>query len=54
MIDDLMSALYRQNAEVEHEAERVVITYNENNFEEKLSKAKELRQNGTNVALEAE
>jgi ATP phosphoribosyltransferase regulatory subunit len=54
VIDDLMSALYRQNAEVEHEAERVVITYNENNFEEKLSKAKELRQNGTNVALEAE
>ena len=49
-----MSALYRQNATVEHESERVVITYNENNFEEMLSKAKELRQNGTNVALEAE
>ena len=54
IIDDLMSALYRQNATVEHESERVVITYNENNFEEMLSKAKELRQNGTNVALEAE
>ena len=54
IIDDLMSALYRQNATVEHEAERVVITYNENNFEEALSKAKELRKNGTNVALEAE
>jgi len=54
IIDDLMSALYRQNATVEHEAERVVITYNENTFEEALSKAKELRKNGTNVALEAE
>jgi ATP phosphoribosyltransferase regulatory subunit len=54
IIDDLMSALYRQNATVEHEAERVVITYNENTFEEALSKAKGLRKNGTNVALEAE
>lgn len=54
IIDGLMSALYRQNASIEHEKDSVVITYNENNFEESLNKAKELRKNGTNVVLKAE
>ena len=54
IIDGLMSALYRQNAQIEHEEDSVVIEYNENNFEESLNKAKELRKNGKNVVLKAE
>jgi ATP phosphoribosyltransferase regulatory subunit len=54
VIDDLMSALYRQNVQIEHEPTSEVITYNDNNFKEALDKAKELRNSGINVILKAE
>jgi ATP phosphoribosyltransferase regulatory subunit len=54
VIDDLMSALYRQNIALEHEAESETVTYNENNFKEALDKANELRKKGINVVLTSE
>ncbi len=51
VIDDLMSALYRQNLEIEHEAAVTVIEYNKDNFSEKLSEATELRKKGAKVSL---
>ena len=51
LLDDLMSALYRQNIAMEHEEAPVVIEYDENSFSESLKKAKELRASGKAVAL---
>ena len=51
IIDDLMSALYRQNVEIEHEEQVVAIEYNENNFSQKLSEAEALRKEGKKVSL---
>ncbi len=51
IIDDLMSALYRQNVAVEHEEEVRVIEYEEESFSQALKKAEELRAKGIKVAL---
>lgn len=51
ILDDLMSALYRQNVEVEHEDKVVVLEFDENSFEAQLSKAADLRKSGQKVAL---
>lgn len=51
IIDDLMSALYRQNVEIEHEEEVIDIEYNEDDFSQKLSEAESLRKEGKKVSL---
>ena len=51
ILDDLMSALYRQNVSVEHEDEAQIIEYTEEDFAKALSKAFELRSKGQKVAL---
>ncbi len=51
IVDDLMSALYRQNAPVEHDEEVTVIEYTENDFTKALKEASELRSQGRKVAL---
>ena len=51
ILDDLMSALYRQNIEIEHQESVVVLEYDEASFPKQLSKASELRKTGTKVAL---
>lgn len=51
VLDDLMSALYRQNVDVEHETSAVVIEYDDSNFEKKLTEAQKLRKSGEKVAL---
>lgn len=54
VIDDLMSALYRQGIKVENGAIVETITYTNDNYEEALKKARELRKNGKNVVLKAQ
>ena len=51
ILDDLMSALYRQSVEVEHEEPVVVIEFDESDFASKLSEAQELRKRGEKTAL---
>ncbi len=51
IIDDLMSALYRQNAEIEHEKDCIVISYTNDNFKDALDNARNLRQKGEKVIL---
>ncbi len=51
ILDDRMSALYRQNIDIEHQKSVVVLEYDEESFPEQLSKASELRKAGTKVAL---
>ncbi len=51
ILDDLMSALYRQNVEIEHEDEVVILDFDENSFEAQLSEAADLRKSGQKVAL---
>ncbi len=51
ILDDLYSALTRQNIEIEHEDDVIAIDYNEESFGEALSKAKELRNSGNKVSL---
>ncbi len=51
IVDDLMSALYRQNVSIEHEEDALVIEYTENDFSEALSEAAGLRAEGRKVAL---
>ena len=51
VLDDLMSALYRQNIELEHESEPEVIIYNKDNFENALKEASALRKSGKKVVL---
>ncbi len=51
IIDDLMSALYRQNVPIEHEEEVEVIEYTEKDFSAALAEASKLRADGRKVAL---
>ncbi|MGN0377490.1 MAG: ATP phosphoribosyltransferase regulatory subunit [Suilimivivens sp.] len=51
VIDDLMQALGRQKIEVAPEYEVQTLTYNKDNYEQKLAEAKELRQKGVRTAL---
>ena len=51
ILDDLMSALYRQNLDIEHEEAPLTLEFDENNFEAKLKEAADLRKQGKKVAL---
>ena len=51
ILDDLMSALYRQNIEIQQEDAVVTLEYDENSFSDKLSEAARLRKEGAKVAL---
>ena len=51
LLEDLMSALYRQNIEIDHEDAPVVIEFDENDFSECLTRAGQLRSQGGSVAL---
>lgn len=51
ILDDLISACKRQGIEFEHEASAISVTYNEDNFDDALKKATDLRQQGKNVCL---
>ena len=51
LIDDLMSALYRQNVEMEHEKQTVIMEFDEESFKAQLSEAIEMRKSGRKVAL---
>ena len=53
MLDDLMSALYRQNTDIDHEEEVTVVEYTDDDFENALLSAKKLRESGKNVVLKA-
>ncbi|WP_026497516.1 ATP phosphoribosyltransferase regulatory subunit [Butyrivibrio sp. WCD2001] len=50
-LDDLMKALYNQKIQLPEEDKPIVIEYDENSFKDSLSKAKELRKQGTRVIL---
>ncbi|WP_029321337.1 ATP phosphoribosyltransferase regulatory subunit [Butyrivibrio sp. AE3004] len=50
-LDDLMTALYRQNVELPLRNEKIVIDFNDSDFENALSKAKALRAEGKQVIL---
>lgn len=54
MIDDLMSALYRQQIGIDNKKNLQVIKYNPDNFKEALEKANDLRKDGFDVSLEME
>lgn len=51
VIDDLMSALKSQKANVEPKDDLQYLTYNASNYESRLAEAKGLRKNGKKVAL---
>lgn len=51
ILDDLVSALYRQNIEIEHEDDVATIECTENTFAEALKEAKSLRDSGKKVSL---
>ncbi len=51
ILDDLMSALYRQNVPVEHEEEVLCVYYSDKDFGTALLEANELRRNGKRVAM---
>ncbi len=51
VLDDLMSALYRQNVEMEHEEAPVVVTYDKDSFDASLKEAAKLRSEGKKVIL---
>lgn len=51
VIDDLMSALYRQGIEVDKDADTTTLTFTPDNFKEVLDKANELRRSGKNVVV---
>ena len=52
VIDDLMSALYRQGIHIQSRADRVVLTYTASEYASVLAKAQILRQKGENVVLQ--
>lgn len=54
VIDDLMSALYRQGISVENKEDIHVLKYSTDNFKEVLEKAIELRKSGQNVSMQME
>ncbi|MCM1134206.1 MAG: ATP phosphoribosyltransferase regulatory subunit [Clostridium sp.] len=51
VIDDLLAALKRQNAEIEIEDEVIYLTYQASDYESKLAEARALRIQGKKVAL---
>ncbi len=51
VIDDLMQALNRQKAEIPLTYESRILTYNNNNYEARLTEAKGLRDQGIRTAL---
>ena len=51
ILDDLLSALYRQNVDVEHDEEPISITYTDDSFKASLEEANRLRSQGKNVVL---
>ncbi len=51
IVDDLMSALYRQNVSIDHEEETTVLEYAESDFAKALEEASKLRAEGRKVAL---
>ena len=53
VLDDLISALYRQNISINNEEEITTITYTEDIFKDALVKAKSLRDAGKNVVLKS-
>ncbi len=54
VLDDLLSALYRQNIDVAHDEKALTITYTTETFKEALDKANSLRNDGKRVVLVAE
>ncbi|MCR4902877.1 MAG: ATP phosphoribosyltransferase regulatory subunit [Butyrivibrio sp.] len=54
VIDDLLSALHRQNVQIVKEADCKVVTYTEENYIQKLGEAQKLRNEGFNVVLTRE
>ncbi|MDO4464077.1 MAG: ATP phosphoribosyltransferase regulatory subunit [Bacillota bacterium] len=51
VIDDLLSALERQKSNIEIQDELIEITYDHDNYEEKLKEARRLRMEGRKAAL---
>ncbi|MCR5404842.1 MAG: ATP phosphoribosyltransferase regulatory subunit [Butyrivibrio sp.] len=51
ILDDLMSALYRQNVDIEHEENAILIGYSEENYCDAIAKAAQLRKLGKKAAL---
>lgn len=51
IIDDLMSALNRQNHEFQVSCENKVLSYNKNNYESRLMEARGLREKGIRTVL---
>ena len=51
ILDDLMSALYRQNVDIEHEEDVILIEYSEENYSDAIAKAARLRKLGKKAAL---
>ncbi len=51
ILDDLMSALYRQNVPIEHEEEVLCVYYTDKDFSTALLEAAELRRNGKRVSM---
>ena len=51
VLDDLISALYRQNININDETDITTITYTEDTFKDVLAEAKKLRDAGRNVVL---
>ena len=51
LLDDLLSALYRQNVEIEHEQKALYKEFDEDDFGAQLSEAIKMRKNGQKVAL---
>ena len=54
VIDDLMSALYRQGIAVDTDEETQTLTFTSDNFKEVLDKATALRNSGKNVVIRPE
>lgn len=51
ILDDLMSALYRQNVDIEHEDEIIKIEYSEDDYADAIAKAAMIRKSGKKAAL---
>lgn len=51
LLDDLLSALYRQNVEIEHEQKALYKEFDEDDFGAQLSEAIKMRRKGQKVAL---
>lgn len=51
IIDDLLSALYRQNVSIRHEEPVVIIEYSEDDYSNAIAEAARIRQSGKKAAL---